>query len=178
MGLICRTSQSKKSSGVGCKWLAMTTQIEIRRDSPISAVSSMMISRLNAELTSIYPEEGANHFRLDAEEVADKAGAFLVAWHDEIPVGCGAVRRLDSDTAEIKRMYVDPTERGTGVGRALLSALEDEAKRLKVVRIVLETGVRQMQAMSLYETCGFRRVSAFGEYVGSEYSVCMEKRLT
>ena len=152
-------------------------ELEVRREEITSAVAANMIAALNAELTALYPEEGANHFRLDLEEVAVGRGAFLVADYRGDPVGCGALRRLDAYTAEIKRMYVEPTARGLGVGRAMLGALESEARDLKVDRIVLETGERQLDAVALYERSGFRRIPAFGEYVGSPLSVCMEKRL-
>jgi len=59
----------------------------------------------------------------------------------------------------------------------VLRALEDEARRLEVGRIVLETGERQIEALALYRSSGFVRIPAFGEYVGSPLSVCMEKRI-
>ena len=136
-----------------------------------------MIRALNAELAERYPEEGANHFRLDQEEVAEGRGVFLVAYSSGEPVGCGAIRRLDADTAEIKRMYVAPQSRGRGIARRLLTRLEAEGHRLGVKRIVLETGARQPEAIALYEHAGFSRAPLFGEYVGSPLSVCMVKHL-
>jgi GNAT superfamily N-acetyltransferase len=151
--------------------------LEIRKEAITSAAAACMISALNEELSALYPEAGANHFRLDTEEVVEGRGAFLVAYRRGKPVGCGAIRRLDERTAEIKRMYVDPETRGAGVGRAVLRALEAEAKRLGVARIVLETGERQLRALALYASSGFVQIPAWGEYVGSPVSVCMEKRL-
>ncbi len=136
-----------------------------------------MISQLNAELSATYTEEGTTHFRLDAEEVAEGRGVFLVAYDDNQPSGCGALRKLDESTVEIKRMYVAPETRGRGVGRAVLNALEKEARNLGATRIVLETGARQKVASALYESDGFERISPYGEYVDSPLSVCMEKRL-
>lgn len=140
-----------------------------------SAPAMALIAALNAELTGRYPEAGANHFRLDPEEVADGRGAFLIASRSAMPIGCGAVRRIDERQAEIKRMYVSPAERGHGVGRALLAALEAEARRLGVSRLALETGARQPEAIALYQRAGFSRIAPFGEYVGSPLSVCMAK---
>ena len=128
-----------------------------------------MIDALNAELSALYPEEGANHFELDTDEVADGRGAFLIALRDGIAVGCGAVRRIEARTGEIKRMYVDPGERGRGHGRALLEALETEARKLGLDRLVLETGVRQPAAIALYERFGFSRIGAFGTYEDSPF---------
>jgi GNAT superfamily N-acetyltransferase len=151
--------------------------LEFRREGLTSTIATAMIRALNTELAERYPEEGANHFRLDGEEVAEGRGGFLVAYHEGDAVACGAIRRLDSETAEIKRMYVEPQFRGQGLGRRLLTRLETEGRRLGVKRIVLETGERQPEALALYERAGFRRVSPFGEYVGSPLSVCMAKEL-
>lgn len=91
--------------------------------------------------------------------------------------GCGAVRRLEGADAEIKRMYVAPPLRGLGIGREILNALEVEARSLGVMRIVLETGARQPEALGVYQRAGFTRIPAFGEYVDSPLSVCMAKEL-
>jgi putative acetyltransferase len=142
-----------------------------------SPAAGHLVEALKAELSSRYPEAGATHFRLDPEEVADGRGAFLLASRSGKPVGCGAVRRIEERTGEIKRMYVRPGERGSGVGRALLATLETEARALGLSRLVLETGVRQPEAISLYERAGFSRIAPFGEYIGSALSVCMAKEL-
>jgi putative acetyltransferase len=136
-----------------------------------------LIAALNAELSVIYPEQGANHFRLDAEEVDEGRGAFVIALSAGLPIGCGAVRRIGESRGELKRMYVAPLERGRGVGRLLLERLETEARRLGLSRLFLETGIRQAAAMALYERAGFRPADPFGDYVGSPLSVCMEKDL-
>ncbi len=150
---------------------------EIKRAELDSEDAIELIEKLNAELTERYPEEGATHFRLDAAEVVPGRGVFLVVYLDGEPVGCAALRRLDSADAELKRMYVDGCVRGRGYGRMLLTAIEAEANALGVSRIVLETGVRHPEALGLYESAGFGRIEAFGEYVGSLLSVCMAKEL-
>ena len=153
-------------------------KIEISREDIHSPVASTLILDLNSELSSRYPEEGANHFRLDADEVEEGKGAFLVTHVDGKPVGCGAIRRLDANTAEIKRMYVVPDARGKGIGRAILTALETESRRLNVHKIVLETGDRQPEALALYASSGFDRINRYGEYIDSPLSVCMAKILS
>ena len=106
-------------------------------------------------------------------------GAFVIAYLDDVAVGCGAVRRLDQSTAELKRMYVTPSVRGRGIGRALVEALEREARMLGVTRIVLETGTRLAPAIRLYEAMGYERIPLFGEYLSSpETSLCFGKSLT
>jgi len=121
--------------------------VTVRRFDILSPEATGLIVALNTELTRTYPEPGATHFRLDADEVAAGRGAFLIALLSGKPVGCGAVRRVDPRTAEGVR------------------------------RLVLETGVRQAEAMALYRRAGFRDIPAFGEYVASPLSVCMAKDL-
>jgi GNAT superfamily N-acetyltransferase len=109
--------------------------------------------------------------------VAEGRGAFVVARVGGQPAGCGAIRRIAADTGEIKRMYVAPALRGQGIGARVLATLEAEARGLRLSRIVLETGARQPEALGLYRRAGYVEIPAFGEYVGSPLSVCMEKRL-
>jgi putative acetyltransferase len=151
--------------------------IDVLREDIRSPLAYQLISELNAELSERYPEDGATHFRLDAAEVALGRGAFLIARVDGEAVGCGAVRRIEDGVAEIKRMYVRTTARGRGIGGAILAALEAEARGLAVSRLVLETGVRQPEALALYRRFGFEVIPLFGEYVGSSLSVCMGKDL-
>jgi GNAT superfamily N-acetyltransferase len=153
------------------------TKIEIRREHLLSPVATQLILALNAELTERYPEEGANFFNLDADEVTEGRGGFFVAYQDGTPIGCGAVRRVEPQVAEIKRMYVAPTARGLRVGRQILEVLEAEARKLGMRRIVLETGPRQPEAIALYAHAGFSEIPLFGEYIGSKFSVCMAKDL-
>lgn len=137
-----------------------------------------LIAALNAELLLRYPEEGATHFDLAAEEVAPGRGAFVVAWRDDRAVGCGAVRRLEADVAEIKRMFVAETARRAGIAGRILARLEDEARALGITRLVLETGERQPEALALYRRAGFVEIPRFGAYVDSALSLCMAKTLS
>ena len=152
--------------------------ITIERAELTGEVGRSLIDALNAELSALYPEPGANHFQLDPTEVAESCGVFLVAYREGAPVGCGALRLLDAETAELKRMYVSPIVRGKGLGRRLVLALEAEARTLGVRRLVLETGVRQAAALGLYRATGFHPIPLFGEYcLSPETSVCLGKDL-
>ena len=105
-------------------------------------------------------------------------GAFLSAYLNDVAVGCGAVRRLDETTAEIKRMYVDPAVRGRGIGRALVEALEREARLVGLTTIALETGTRLASAIKVYEAMGYTYIPLFGEYLSSpNTSLCFGKSL-
>jgi GNAT superfamily N-acetyltransferase len=153
--------------------------IRVVRAELTDPVSLMLIEALNAELARLYPEPGANHFRLNPEETAQGRGAFLVLYRSDTPVACGALRLLDAETAELKRMYVVPGERGKGLGRRLVAELEAEARDLGARRLVLETGVRQLAALALYRATGFQPIPLYGEYVSSaDTSVCLGKALS
>src|SRR5688572_4420964 len=152
--------------------------VDIRRSLLTSPDARRLIAALNAELSAAFPEPGANHFSLSSAQVEPGDGAFVVAYLENAAVGCGAVRRLDETTAELKRMYVDPSVRGQGIGRAIVAALEREARLLGVTRIVLETGTRLAPAIRLYEAMGYKRIPLFGEYLSSpETSLCFGKPL-
>ena len=92
-------------------------------------------------------------------------------------VASGGLRRVDDTTVEIKRMYVVPDHRGRGYARYVLAQLEIAARSLGMTLIVLETGMKQPEAMQLYETSGYERIEGFGHYCGSELSVSFGKRL-
>ena len=152
--------------------------VHIRRSTLASPDAARLIAALDAELTTTFPEPGATHFSLSDAQVVAGDGAFLVAYLDDVAVGCGAIRRLDEATAEIKRMYVDPSVRGRGIGRALVEALEQEARLAGVTRIVLETGTRLAPAIKLYEAMGYAHIPLFGEYLSSpDTSLCFGKSL-
>jgi len=152
--------------------------VVIRRSTLTSPEATRLIAALNAELQAAFPEPGANHFSLSSSQVQVGDGAFVVAYLDEVAVGCGAVRRLDEATAELKRMFVDPSVRGQRIGRAIVEALEGEARRLGITRVVLETGTRLAPAIKLYESMGYTSIPLFGEYLSSpDTSLCFGKSL-
>ena len=162
-------------------------ELEIAPEPLTSTVAATLITALNAELSSRYPEPGATHFRLDPDDVAPGHGVFLVARWLGRPVGCGALRSIRDPellrqfgpgVGEIKRMYVAPEMRGRRIGQAVLERLETEARALGLVRIVLETGIRQQESLALYRRMGFMEIPLYGEYaLSSATSVCLGKSL-
>jgi GNAT superfamily N-acetyltransferase len=99
----------------------------------------------------------------------------IVARMDGQAIGCGALRAYVENTVEIKRMYTVPEWRGRGHAGAILQELERWAAELGFVRCILETGMKQSEAIRLYEKSGYVRIPNYGQYVGVENSVCMEK---
>jgi GNAT superfamily N-acetyltransferase len=110
---------------------------------------------------------------------ADNIDVFLVAVDDATgdAIGCGALRCRGPATAEIKRMYVTPARRGSGVAAGLLRALEEAARDRGWTTLRLETGPAQPDAIRFYEREGYRQIPLFGAYAGSDLSVCYERVL-
>jgi GNAT superfamily N-acetyltransferase len=108
---------------------------------------------------------------------ADIAHFVVAADADGTPLGCGGLRRLDAVTGEVKRMYVVPERRGSGVAAAVLAALEEHARTLGWTRLRLETGNAQPDAVAFYTKHGYRPIPRFGPYAAEPTSRCFEKPL-
>jgi putative acetyltransferase len=150
-------------------------QVIVQIASPRLREARELIAELDAYLGKLYPPE--RNYLLDVESLCSPEITFLVARCDAAAVGCGALRRRDEHSAELKRMYVRAQYRGYGVARALLAALEEQARSWGTRLLLLETGVDQPEALSLYESAGYRRRDRYGEYGGESSSVFMEKLL-
>jgi putative acetyltransferase len=110
--------------------------------------------------------------KLIAENVA-----FFVLRADGQPAGCGGVKLVGRDYGELKRMYVRPQFRGSGLGQNILDHLAGHARAHGVTLLRLETGIHQQAAIRLYEKAGFRRIPPFGPYTNDPLSLCYEKQL-
>ena len=110
---------------------------------------------------------------------ADVAVVLVARDDDGTPVGCGALRPLGGDAAELKRMYVVPAARGRGLAKVLLAGLEDAAAERGWTTLRLETGPRQPEAVALYTGAGYRPIGAFGHYVrdDQDWSLYFERTL-
>jgi GNAT superfamily N-acetyltransferase len=143
---------------------------------PAAPDAAGLIAELDAEFHQRYPGEPV--FGIDASAFVAGGGVFLIAYLAGVPAGCGAVRPIDDGVVEVKRMFVRPAARGHGIARALLTALEAIAIERGYTTSRLETGLRQPEAIGLYESFGYHRVPCWGEYAASPHSICYEKSLT
>lgn len=123
---------------------------------------------------ALYPQEG--NYLLDVSELSRPEVTVIVARENTTAVGMGAIV-LKNGYAELKRMFIRPDSRGTGLADQLLQSLEAAARDLGVQRLQLETGALQPAAIAFYERNGFERINIFGEYVGGEHSICFAKAL-
>ena len=151
------------------------TAVCVTVESPDSDAASRLIERLSAELGERYGDDGSGAF--SPADVQAPGSAFVVARLDGRPVGCGALRPLERGIGEVKRMFVEKDARRRGVARRILEKLEAIAAQLGYEALRLETGVRQPEALGLYESAGYRRIRCYGRYADNPLSVCFEKRL-
>ncbi|WP_294210202.1 GNAT family N-acetyltransferase [uncultured Chryseobacterium sp.] len=101
----------------------------------------------------------------------------VVIYVENIPAACGAFKKWDDSTAEIKRMYTHPDFRKRGLATVIVRELEIWAKELNYTSAILETSLQQNEAISVYEKSGYRRIPNYGQYIGVDKSVCYEKVL-
>lgn len=101
----------------------------------------------------------------------------VVAYKNNLAIGCGAIKHFNTNAMEIKRMYLAPNYRGLGIALDLMNALETWTKELGYKKCVLETGKRQAAAVKFYEKCKYQKIPNYGQYKQMENSVCFEKKL-
>jgi GNAT superfamily N-acetyltransferase len=156
--------------------------VEIRPVPITHPDAQRLVEEVQAEYVVRYG--GRDNTPLDPRAFEAPDGAFFVAYRGDVPVATGAWRRRDdvevfgtTRTAEVKRMYVTPGARGTGLARRVLARLEDTAADVGVVAMILETGTAQPEAMALYESSGYARIESFGHYRWSPGNRCYAKRI-
>lgn len=148
--------------------------MQIIRTDPTNSHFVALVSKLDEYLAVLDGEEHEFYHKLNT---IGNLKYVVMAYEDKVPVGCGAIKEFGDDTMEVKRMYVEPSRRGAGIGVQLLAELESWTEELGRSKCVLETGRRQPEAIRLYEKCGYVRIPNYGQYVGMENSVCFEKGL-
>ena len=133
-----------------------------------------LVKELDKDLWSRYEE--LQHTYSQYNKVPDLPTVVL-AYENNKPVGCGCFKHFDERSLEIKRMFVAPANRGTGVAAAVLNELLNWARELNYSNTVLETGTRQHEAIRFYQREGFTIIDNYGPYIGMETSICMKKQL-
>jgi putative acetyltransferase len=131
-----------------------------------------LVKALDADLAI---RDGADHAFYAQFNKTHMIKHAIVAYENEIPVGCGAIKEFSTDTMEVKRMYVLPAVRGKGIATQILQQLENWAAELGYQKCVLETGQNQPEAIRLYTKSGYQRIPNYGQYKGIANSVCFEK---
>lgn len=148
---------------------------EVRDEVYDSPNARLLMAAIQAEYVERYG--GPDATPVDSAQFAAPTGRFVIGYLDGAPVAMGGVRQRADGDVEIKRMYVVPEARRRGFARLVLSALEDRTRDLGATRVVLETGQRQPEAISLYESSGYERIEGFGHYRDAPLSISFAKSL-
>jgi putative acetyltransferase len=133
-----------------------------------------LVKHLDADLAE---RDGEDHSFYAQFNKIDNIKHAIVAYENDRPVGCGAIKEYSPDTMEVKRMYTSPENRGKGIASKVLKELELWASELSYERCILETGKKQPEAIALYTKRGYQVIPNYGQYAGVEESVCFEKKL-
>ena len=133
-----------------------------------------LVKRLDADLAK---RDGGEHLFYAQYNTIDKIKYVVVAYEDDQPVACGAIKEYSPGVMEIKRMYTSPESRGKGVATKVLSELEAWARELSYETCILETGKKQPEAIKLYQKNGYQIIPNYGQYADVENSLCFEKSI-
>ena len=147
---------------------------EFIRTSSDNADFRKMVIALDKDL---YHRNGETQKLYEQYNQIDKIKHAIVIFVDDKAVGCGCFKRFDDETVEIKRMFVLPEMRGKHLAAQLLQELENWAIEEGYRKSVLETGLRQLEAIRLYTRSGYLQTENYGQYIGMEDSICYRKGL-
>ena len=148
--------------------------ITLQACDPDSEEARVLVRELSAALAVITGDSGASSFSVDDVRVARSLFALARDAGGDL-LGCAALRPLQDDVGEVKRMYARP---GTqGVGQALLAFVEQEARAFGYGALWLSTRRVNRRAVAFYERHGYAEVAAYGKYPGRPESICMGKQL-
>ena len=133
-----------------------------------------LVKYLDADLAE---KDGSDHSFYAQFNKIDKIKYVVLAYENDKPISCGAIKEYSPNTMEIKRMYTVPGSRGKGVASIILTELELWAYELHCNKCILETGKRQPGAIALYKKNGYKLIPNYGQYTGIENSLCFEKEM-
>ena len=133
-----------------------------------------LVKDLDADLKI---RDGEDHAFYAQFNKIDRIKYVVVAYENDLPVGCGALKEYSEGVMEVKRMFVPLANRGKGIASIVLAEVESWAKELKATKCILETGIKQTEAIALYQKCGYSRIPNYGQYENVENSLCFEKNL-
>jgi GNAT superfamily N-acetyltransferase len=135
----------------------------------------LLVQLLDADLAF---RDGDDHAFYAQFNKTNQLKQVLVLYHDSVAVACGAIREWADGIMEIKRMFVLPAYRRLGFAQKIVASLESWSGQLGYHTCILETGKNQPEAIQLYQKIGFEIIPNYGQYIGVENSVCMQKKLS
>jgi len=150
--------------------------IVIERVDGASADARACLDAYAADIDARFPEGFDPTALVRPEEVSGDAGAFLVAYEENRPVGCGALRTLKPGVGEIRHVWVHPDARRLGLARRLLDGLERQAVEHGLGLVRLDTHAVLTEAQAMYRACGYTQIPRYDDNVYAAH--WFEKRLT
>jgi GNAT superfamily N-acetyltransferase len=138
-----------------------------------SDAAYVLLQELSNTLHLITGNSGEASF--NKKDVLEDRSIFVIATIENEPIGCGAIRRIDDYTAEVKRMYARKNK--YGVGTCILNYLENKAKDYGYTTLICETRKINQGAVAFYLKNGFHIIENYGKYVGHDEAVCFEKKI-
>jgi putative acetyltransferase len=133
-----------------------------------------LVNQLDAVLKE---HDGDDHAFFAQFNKIDNIQHIVVAYANDLAVGCGAIKEYTSNCMEVKRMYVTEAQRGKGIAKLILAALEKWAKEFGYNLCILETDKKLSSAIALYTKCGYTIIPNYDQYIGVKTSICFEKKL-
>jgi putative acetyltransferase len=151
----------------------------------MNALSSIRTNSSNSNFVSLVKlldidlkqRDGEDHSFFAQFNKIDNIKHVVVLFHNDLAVGCGAIKEYEPDVMEVKRMFVLPDHRGKGFASEILRELEVWAKELGYSKCILETGYKQPEAIALYKKNNFEVIPNYGQYANVTSSVCFQKTI-
>jgi putative acetyltransferase len=150
------------------------SMIYVKRTDSSNPDFKKLVEALDHELWTRYKEEMSFYGQYNKIE---KNNTVVIAYFDREPIGCACLKHVNDSTAELKRMFVKSEHRGKGIGVLMLDELETWARELSYSKIILETAIRQPEAIALYNKAGFSQTESYPPYEQQPLSICMAKKI-
>lgn len=152
----------------------MKSKVELVHTDATHADFRYLVQQLDKDLATRYGAQQEFYGQFNALAAIKQV---IIAYQEEKPVACGAIKAYDEQTMEVKRMFVTASHRSAGIASQVLLALEAWAQELGYKRCVLQMAGNQSEALRLYQKNGYLVIANFGPYIGDEGSICMQKKL-
>lgn len=148
--------------------------MELRFVSPASADYAMLVKKLDDYYFTLVGDVHARYANVNQPK---NMACIVVAYEGNTPIGCGCWKAVDEETAEVKRIYVEPQYRRRGVASAIIDLLESHICASGYQKILLETARTTGDSKALYLSLGYREIDYYGSPAGAENCRCFLKDL-
>ena len=148
--------------------------ITLIRTSSVHPDFITLVQLLDEELAI---RDGADHPFYAQFNKIDMIKYAVVAYENDEPLSCGALKEYGPGIMKVKRMFTLPLARGKGIAGKILKELKFWAQEIGFEKCILETGIKQPEAIGLYKKNGYKLIPNYGQYAGVENSLCFEKEI-